>query len=935
MIGWSYIRRFLLALPLFAALLLTGCGSASPDFSIAVTPAGQSIQAGSSRQWSLVATARNGFHGTVSVSLSGLPSGVSGPARFVLQPGLSQTITLIAADSATVGSATIMMRGQSGTLVRSTQWTLTVTPPPADFSLSAGPSSLILQAGGASQAIQLTVDPQYGFSSPVAVTFSGIPPGISATPSSPTLIPGVAAPVLFSAQSSAAVGGSTITVTGTAGSLTHSVSIPLAVSAAGDFTLSASPLNITVQAGNGGRFSISATDLNGFDLPINVAVSGLPSGVSASPSAFSLLPGASQTIDLRSTADVAVGQANLMLTASAGSLTHTAMLAVVIQPRLTISVYPATFDLAPGLSQTLTVSATDGGLGTQPIAVTLQGLPPGIAATPASTSLLPGAPQSVVFTADDNFSVDGSATLQASVDSVIQTQQLAFHALPVATTMVTDGLMAYFPMSEGQGASIYDISGSGYSGTFGGSGNTWASGGVSLSGNGWIDLPPDLNTAQTIQMWLDVPASQPAVLQTLVGTGGNAGGDSFVWALRDQSLFLTYNGITGTVAASPLNGSAAVALVEGAPSANSLDQYWVDDTQSYVLEPTYSAVAGLPIPGHLQIGASEGLNGLSGTVGPVAFYDRPLSAAEVAQNAAFFKQLEQAQNVETEEGDNSTQSQFIAMGDSITFGLGASVPYCNVLAEPAFYSLCLGFIGQTTSLGVSQAPVFANYYNRHAQQNILFNWYMSNDVEAGVPNPQIMQNLQATCRAIKQVYPGWVALVGTMMSRVGIPDASRFALNDMVRQEGSSECDGYVDIAADPALGASGAYAGGYFQDQVHPNDAGNKEIAAILTRYINSVNGATATNPTLQSSSTYTMTTADNFVQAAPDGDGSWRLPECIALTGKVYTVANQGSGSLSFAGANGEVINGSAVILPDTTGAFQIELASDANGGCQWTRQ
>jgi hypothetical protein len=82
-------------------------------------------------------------------------------------------------------------------------------------------------------------------------------------------------------------------------------------------------------------------------------------------------------------------------------------------------------------------------------------------------------------------------------------------------------------------------------------------------------------------------------------------------------------------------------------------------------------------------------------------------------------------------------------------------------------------------------------------------------------------------------------------------------------------------------------------------------------------------------------MTTADNYINATIAGDAAWVLPECIGLTGKVYTIANQGTGNLALSGVNSESIAGTATIAPNATGAFQINLVSDATGGCSWVRE
>jgi hypothetical protein len=692
-----------------------------------------------------------------------------------------------------------------------------------------------------------------------------------------------------------------------------------------------------LQEGGSTQFSVSASAINGFSAPVSVAISALPEGVSATPSVFALNADVAQTIALTASPTAALGSSNLTITGSTSQLTHTVVVpvTVLIQPTLAINVYPATFNLAPGLSQTLTISAVDNNALAKTIDVTLEGLPPGIAVSPLSLSLSPGNAQKFVFTADSDFTANGSATLQASVDHVLQTQKLVFNALPASASLVTNGLMAYFPMSEGNGTTINDTSGNGYTGTFGGSDNAWTAAGVSFDGNGWIDLPASLNTAQTIQMWTDVAIPHPDGGEALIGTAANGTGTSLDWYLGNQTFILESNTGFGAASATPFTGSATLALVEGSSGLGTLDQYWINGTQAYIAEPSNSTVADLALTGHFQIASAEGTTGLSGIVGPVAFYDRPLMASEIAQNAAFFNQLQQSRGVETQEGDLSSQNQFIAMGDSITFGLYASHPYCYYLTEPSFNAQCLGYIGETTAQGILQAPQFSNYYDTQAKQNIFFDWYVSNDAADGETNDQIVQNLSATCSEIKQIYPGWKVIIGTMMSRVIVPEPQRDGLNDVIRQQAPDICDGFIDIAADPLLGANGAYADGYFADETHPNDQGQQEVAGIVTRYINSVAGANDTAPTVQSAQTYSMTTADNYINATIAGDAAWVLPECIGLTGKVYTIANQGTGNLALSGVNSESIAGTATIAPNATGAFRINLVSDATGGCSWVRE
>jgi hypothetical protein len=103
-------------------------------------------------------------------------------------------------------------------------------PPPADFGLSASPSSVsVTQSSSASDTI--TITPANGFTGSVALSASGLPTGVTAsfnpatTTSSSTLT--------LSASSTATTGTKTVTITGVSGSLSHAATVSLTVNAAG------------------------------------------------------------------------------------------------------------------------------------------------------------------------------------------------------------------------------------------------------------------------------------------------------------------------------------------------------------------------------------------------------------------------------------------------------------------------------------------------------------------------------------------------------------------------------------------------------------------------------------------------------------------------------------------------------------------------------
>jgi hypothetical protein len=109
-------------------ITVTAPPPAQADFSLAVSPQSLSLTIGGAGQpVQVTATALNGFTGTTSVALSGLPAGVTAsPASVSLTPGTPQSVTLTAGNSAQAGSANVVFTGTSGSLTHTATLALTV-----------------------------------------------------------------------------------------------------------------------------------------------------------------------------------------------------------------------------------------------------------------------------------------------------------------------------------------------------------------------------------------------------------------------------------------------------------------------------------------------------------------------------------------------------------------------------------------------------------------------------------------------------------------------------------------------------------------------------------------------------------------------------------------------------------------------------------------
>ena len=201
----------------------------SPNFSLSASPASLSVTQGTSGSSTITVTPSGGFTGSVTLSASGLPSGVT--ATFGTNPTTStSSVTLAASSTATTGTATVTITGTSGSTTHTTTISLTVTAPAQpDFSLSASPSSLTVKQG-TSGSSTIAVTDIAGFTGSVTLSNSVLPSGVTAAfGTNPTTSTSV---LTFTASSTATTGTSTITVTGTSGSLTHTATISLTISSA-------------------------------------------------------------------------------------------------------------------------------------------------------------------------------------------------------------------------------------------------------------------------------------------------------------------------------------------------------------------------------------------------------------------------------------------------------------------------------------------------------------------------------------------------------------------------------------------------------------------------------------------------------------------------------------------------------------------------------
>lgn len=99
-----------------------------------------------------------------------------------------------------------------------------------------------------------------------------------------------------------------------------------------DFSLTVSSATFTVVAGGSATVSVTVTGSQGFTSPVTVGITGLPKGVSVSPSSQQVLPGQSQQLIFTAAAYLSSSTTLLTLAGSSGSLSHTATMSLAVAP---------------------------------------------------------------------------------------------------------------------------------------------------------------------------------------------------------------------------------------------------------------------------------------------------------------------------------------------------------------------------------------------------------------------------------------------------------------------------------------------------------------------------------------------------------------------------------------------------------------------------
>jgi len=196
------------------------------------------------------------------------------------------------------------------------------------FSLSGSPASQTIIPGTNTTFTVNVGDPTL-MSNRVALSFSGLPAGASATLNTNSVTGAGNAILTVTASNSIAPGNYPLNLIGTSAGLSHTSSVSLVI---GSFMLLASPPSRAIPAGSSTNFTVSVVTNNNFTGNVDFSVSGLPANASAGFLPPSVGGSASSTLTVAVPADTPAGSYPLTMSGSGAGLTNTVTVTLTVSP---------------------------------------------------------------------------------------------------------------------------------------------------------------------------------------------------------------------------------------------------------------------------------------------------------------------------------------------------------------------------------------------------------------------------------------------------------------------------------------------------------------------------------------------------------------------------------------------------------------------------
>jgi hypothetical protein len=432
-----------------------------PAIFVSAVPNRLAIQAPGVDSSNIIVFSLNGFTGTVSLSVSGVPANVNATltqSTLTLTGPLATTRLKVAVGpSAPSGNFSITVTGtstvKSKTITNSASLLLTIPFPVPDFLVSVAPSRVTIPNGG-SGSVSVTITSVQGFKSPVSLTLQGlnflprITSAFTVNPVTPSLGGNASSTLkLFVAEGQFPTTTNLIIMASGAG-VTHAVTFTLSVSA---FFIQVFPSTLALTPGQNAFSTVQVFGENNFVGTVNLSTLNVPSGVSASvsPSTVTLVAGsqsAFSTLTVKVGATATPGTSVLFVIGNSTTSFSAAGVELQISDySLALGNPDVTVPVTGSVASTLYLSSLNGFMG--PVSISVSGVPAGVIVTPtpnflflsagntASATLNIGATSTALAGNYDLTVTASSATVTHTVTLKLHVTDFSITASPQTATM--------------------------------------------------------------------------------------------------------------------------------------------------------------------------------------------------------------------------------------------------------------------------------------------------------------------------------------------------------------------------------------------------------------------------------------------------------------------------------------------------------------------
>ena len=271
---------------------------------------------------------------------------------------------------------------------------------------------------GETATYTLSVTASEGFTAPVTLALQGEPSGTTVVFNPNPVTPPGNSQLSVTTAASTAAGTYAMTVAGTSGQVADATPLTLTINPT--LTLVAQPDTHTILPGDTAVYTLSLTANEGLAALVDLTLQEAPAGTTVFFDPNPVTPPGDSQLSVTTAASTAAGNYAMTVTGTSGVLTDTANLTLIVAsaaPSFTLSISPTTRIAGPNQVVSYTVVAAGVNGFSQPVSLTVVGLPTGVGVgwsvnpvTPGDSSILtlsiPGSPSfgnhplQVVGTAD-------------------------------------------------------------------------------------------------------------------------------------------------------------------------------------------------------------------------------------------------------------------------------------------------------------------------------------------------------------------------------------------------------------------------------------------------------------------------------------------------------------------------------------------------------